>query len=204
MAEFNQDSPAQSEARWGMYATALHRGTSASEAEQLASIAVKVTAPDAGSQQSPTPPQVARLDRALAVLPLLVLAIVLVLLLAGCSADPNQASRNSIQAQRDRQYSQMATADVAPTMPAPVATQPAATTAVIDSQPCPNGVVPAKLPPRRADLAPQCGEPGGPEGECWPTPEYLPATCPCATSAEIDAALQSNEPWICPSNGGAQ
>jgi len=211
MAPFEYDSPAQSEARWGMYATALHRGSTATEAEQMGNIAAKFAdttestasantdAVPTNPQQNPTLPQVARLDRALAVLPLLVLAIVLVLLLAGCSADPNDGNRNSIRAQRDRQYGQLATADVAPTAPALIATQPAPmdTTAAIDSQPCPNGVVPAQLPPRPANLAPQCGEPGGPGGECWPTPEYLPATCPCATSAEIDAALQSNGPMVC-------
>ncbi len=30
-----------------------------------------------------------------------------------------------------------------------------------------------------------------------PTAEHLPAKCPGATNAEIDAALNSNEPWVC-------
>ena len=42
---------------------------------------------------------------------------------------------------------------------------------------------------------------GAPGTNPWqgpvPTAIHYPSQCPGATNAEIDAALQSNEPWVC-------
>lgn len=86
-----------------------------------------------------------------------------------------------------------ATATAAPAIvDAPPTPQQAAT----PRPPCTNGVVPPSTP----SLI-WCD---GSSPNCQPTPDYQPAQCPCATGAEIDAALNSNEPWTCASAGGGQ
>lgn len=178
MAEFNQDTPAQSAARWGMYATALQRGASATEAEQLASIAAKVTGP-AADVPAPTPqpdptPHVARIDRALVWLPLLVLAVVLVLLLAGCKDDRRPTGTTSTTSQT-QQTSGTTIEDSISKAVADAIGQPAAA----QSTPAPSAAS------------------SDPWGGIVPTAIHYPAQCPGATNEEINQALQIDGPWIC-------
>lgn len=82
------------------------------------------------------------------------------------------------------------------TPPTPQQAATAVALAATERPPCTNGVVPPSTP---SLIWCDDSTPG-----CWPTPNFRPAKCPCATGAEIDAALISNEPWTCPSAGGGQ
>lgn len=88
------------------------------------------------------------------------------------------------------------TAAQATAAPAIVDAPPTPQQAATPRPPCTNGVVPPSTP----SLI-WCD---GSSPNCQPTPDYQLGQCPCATGAEIDAALNSNEPWTCASAGGGQ
>lgn len=188
MAEFNLDTPAQSEARWATYATALQRGTSAAEAMTRATQAaedlnraanvVKVADMPAADIPAPTPrpdptPHITRIDRALVWLPLLVLAVVLVLLLAGCKDDRRPTSTASTTSQT-QQTSGQTIEDSINKAVADAIGQPAAA----QSTPAPSAAS------------------SDPWGGPVPTAVHYTSQCPGATNAEIDAAADQNH-WVC-------